>query len=47
MTFYTRQKAAGTVKHSKTGEPVKYEARRVSAFRAGEVLSHAVSGRKR
>jgi len=46
-TFYTRERPAGTVKHIKTGEKVKVEARQVAAFRVGNILKRAVAGKRR
>ena len=46
-TFYTRDKQAGQVRDVRTGEIVSYEARRVAAFRVGDVLKRAVRGERR
>jgi DNA-binding protein HU-beta len=46
-TFLTREKQAGQVKDVRTGELVRYEARRVAAFKVGEVLKRAVRGDRR
>ena len=36
-TFYTRQRAAGRVRSVRTGRQVEVPARRVAAFRVGEI----------
>jgi DNA-binding protein HU-beta len=41
-TFYTSNRAEGTVKHIRTGERIKVPARRVAAFRVGELLKRSV-----
>ena len=46
-TFYTRDKAEGHVRDVRTGELVTYAARRVAAFRVGDVLKRAVRGQRR
>jgi len=46
-TFYTRRHAGGTVRHIRSGKTIHYPARRQAAFRVGEVLARAVSGKKR
>ena len=46
-TFYTSQRRAGKVRHVRTGQPVAVPARRVAAFRVGEVLKRAVAGKRR
>ena len=46
-TFYTSQRRAGKVRHVRTGQPVEVPARRVAAFRVGDVLKRAVAGKKR
>ena len=46
-TFYTSQRKAGKVKHVKTGQVLSYSARRLPAFRAGEILKRAVRGERR
>ena len=46
-TFYASERRAGTVRHVRTGQPVAVPARRVAAFRAGEVLKRAVAGEKK
>src|SRR5712691_12315152 len=45
-TFYTSERPAGTVRHVTSGEELTYPARRVAAFRAGEVLKKAVRGKR-
>jgi DNA-binding protein HU-beta len=46
-TFYTSERQAGTVRHIQSGKPVSFPARRVAAFRTGEVLKRAVRGQRR
>jgi DNA-binding protein HU-beta len=46
-TFYPSQRQEGTVRHIRTGQTVKVPARRVAAFRAGDVLKRAIAGRRR
>src|SRR5689334_14440574 len=46
-TFYTSQRAAGTVKSVRTGEELRYAAHALPAFRAGEPLKQAVRKTKR
>jgi DNA-binding protein HU-beta len=41
-TFYTSIRGEGTVKHIRTKETIKVPARRVAAFRVGEVLKKSV-----
>lgn len=41
-TFYTRMQPAGTVRHIRTGRRHSVPARRVAAFRVGEVLKREV-----
>jgi DNA-binding protein HU-beta len=41
-TFYTSERKEGTARHFKTGQQIKYPARRVAAFRVGDVLKKAV-----
>jgi DNA-binding protein HU-beta len=41
-TFYTRQRGEGTVKHIRTKETITVPARRVAAFRVGDVLRQSV-----
>lgn len=45
-TFYTRMQRGGTGINFKTGKTVEYKARRVPAFRPGEVLKRAVRKKK-
>jgi DNA-binding protein HU-beta len=45
-TFYTSSRQAGRVRSVRDGRPVAIPARRVAAFRVGEVLKRAVA-RKR
>ncbi len=45
-TFSTSQRAAGRVRSVRSGRQVEVSARRVAAFRVGEVLKRAVAGRK-
>jgi len=46
-TFYTRQRQASKVRDVRTGKELAVAARRVAAFRVGEVLKRAVrSGRR-
>ena len=42
--FYTGERKAGTVRHVRTGQTVDVPARRVAAFRVGDVLKRAVAG---
>src|SRR5688500_5892963 len=46
-TFYASQRKAGTVRHVRTGQPVAVPARRVAAFRAGDVLKRAVAAKRK
>ncbi len=49
-TFYASQRAAGKLRHIRTGAMVDYAARRVALFRAGDVLKRTVQvhrGRKK
>ena len=46
-TFSTSERHGGTLKHIRTGKPIKYPARRVATFRAGEILKRAVRGENR
>ena len=41
-TFYTSNRGEGTVKHIRTGEQITVPARRVAAFRVGELLKQSV-----
>jgi len=41
-TFYTSHRGEGTVKHIRTGEQITVPARRVAAFRVGELLKQSV-----
>jgi DNA-binding protein HU-beta len=44
--FYVRKQKGGTVRHVKTGEPIKYKARRVVAFHVGDTLKRTVQGKQ-
>ena len=46
-TFYTSQRQAGRVRSVRTGRQVDVPARRVAAFRVGEVLKRAVAGKRK
>jgi len=46
-TFYTRQRQASKVRDMRTGKEIAVAARRVAAFRVGEVLKRAVRGGRR
>ena len=46
-TFYASQRKAGKVRHVRIGETIEVPARRVAAFRVGDVLKRAVAGRRR
>ena len=46
-TFYTRMRGEGTVRNIRTGEPMTVPARRVAAFRAGELLKAAAARSER
>ena len=46
-TFYTRKRAAGKVKHIRTRKEITVPARRIAAFRTGEVLKRVVAGKRR
>ena len=46
-TFYTSQRRAGRVRSVRTGRQVEVPARRVAAFRVGEVLKRAVAAKRR
>ena len=43
-TFYASQRKAGKVRHVRTGQTIDVPARRVAAFRVGDVLKRAVAG---
>ncbi len=45
-TFYTSQRGEGTVQHIKTRETITVPARRVAAFRVGELLKKGVRDAK-
>src|SRR5438552_18748500 len=45
-TFYTSQRKEGTVKHIKTKEAITVPARRVAAFRVGQLLKKGVRNAK-
>jgi len=45
-TFYTSNRREGTVKHIRTHETIKVPARRVAAFRVGELLKKSVRSAK-
>ena len=45
-TFYTSQRAEGTVKHIRTKETITVPARRVAAFRVGALLKQGVRDAK-
>ena len=46
-TFYSKERQEGQVRHITTGKIVTYPARRVAAFRVGDVLKRAVRGERR
>src|SRR4051794_29265492 len=46
-TFYTSERQEGKVRNIRTGEEVTFPARRVAAFRTGEILKRAVRGENR
>lgn len=46
-SFYTRKRAAGKVKHVRTGQLIAVPARTIAAFRVGEVLKRVVAGKRR
>ena len=46
-TFYTSQRQAGRIRSVRTGRQVEVPARRVAAFRVGEVLKRAVAAKRR
>jgi DNA-binding protein HU-beta len=46
-TFLTRERGEGQVRDVRTGEMVSYPARRIAAFRVGDVLKRAVRGERR
>ena len=46
-TFYSKERQEGQVRHITTRKMVTYPARRVAAFRVGEVLKRAVRGERR
>src|SRR5215213_561191 len=46
-TFYSKERQQGQVRHITSGKMVTYPARRVAAFRVGEVLKRAVRGERR
>jgi nucleoid DNA-binding protein len=45
--FYPSKRPGGQVKHVKTKKLIKYEARTVAAFKAGDILKRAVAGKRR
>jgi nucleoid DNA-binding protein len=45
--FYPSKRKGGQIKHVKTGKILKYPARSVAAFKAGDVLKRAVAGKRR
>ncbi|HEY8743028.1 MAG TPA: HU family DNA-binding protein [Chloroflexota bacterium] len=45
-TFYTSTRAAGRITHIRTGETITVPARRVAAFRVGELLKKSVRNTK-
>ena len=46
-TFYSTKRKEGKVRHIHTGQLVPFPARRIAAFRVGDVLKRAVRGRRR
>jgi DNA-binding protein HU-beta len=46
-TFYTSQRQAGRVRSVRTGRQVDVPARRVAAFRVGEILKREVAGTRK
>jgi DNA-binding protein HU-beta len=46
-TFYTSQRRAGRVRLVRSGRQVEVPARRVAAFRVGDVLKRAVAAKRR
>src|SRR5215207_4641235 len=46
-TFYSKERHEGQVRHITSGKMVTYPARRVAAFRVGDVLKRAVRGERR
>ena len=44
-TFYSRKRQGGKLRNPSTGKEIKYDARKVAAFRAGSVLKRAVKGK--
>src|SRR6476619_7302327 len=46
-TFYTGQRQAGRVRSVRTGRQVDVPARRVAAFRVGDVLKRALAAKRR
>ncbi len=45
-TFEVRNRSARTARNPQTGEPIKVKASKVPAFKAGQGLKNAVSGKK-
>lgn len=45
-TFEVRARSARTARNPQTGEPIKVKASKVPAFKAGQGLKNAVSGKK-
>lgn len=46
-TYYASDRQAGSVRHIRTGEWIEVPARKVAAFRVGDVLKRAVNGQRR
>lgn len=46
-SFEVRKRAARTARNPQTGEPIKIKAAKVPAFKAGQGLKDAVSGKKK
>lgn len=46
-TFSTSQRRAGRIRSVRTGRPVEVPARRVAAFRVGDVFKPAVAAKRR
>ena len=46
-SFYSRKRKAGKVKHIRTQKEITVPARRIAAFRAGEVLKRVVACKRR
>jgi DNA-binding protein HU-beta len=44
-TYYSRKRQGGKLRNPSTGKEIKYDARKIAAFRAGSELKKAVRGK--